>query len=194
MNHSSKITYKTVDKNLFKLQCVSEAGKELNVHQFPINESTTISDICKMNCPNQIGQRIVRIKDGIIVSIMKADTKVIDLINDGFVYRLDQYMPGLMMEESDTFFVCTRFESRSENQKLNPILVEVANGDTLNALAMRLTYILHLSMDKLNDIKFDVNDDWIARPCGAPNTNTGIILVKPQFSETIPVILVHLGF
>lgn len=182
--NSPKIAYKTVYFSEIRLECVHSDGIGNGVHSFPITETTTVRQLCEKNCPKGFEQKITKILDGNIVSIVPQDTNVLELINDGHEYRINQISRGIALTD-DSFFICLSFMGNNQKNRL-PILVEVSNGESLTALSFRLMNILKLNINTkhLETFKFDADRKWI---CVTKDKNE--ILVAPSDkSNEIPLI------
>lgn len=84
---SATIKYKKVGYTSIQMQRAKN-GQKVDMHDFPIDASTTVQDICQMD-----RQRVLRIKNGNICSVVPPDTKLSSLVDDGFEYRHDEYKP-----------------------------------------------------------------------------------------------------
>lgn len=179
--HSPKIAYKKSDCRSIPLLCVHPDGTEAGMRHFSIDETKTVGQICEENCPKSLVQKVTRLLDGNINSIVPAHTKLVDLINDGYEYRINQCEPGILL--NDSFNVCVSFLGKGRKNRL-AILVEVSNGESLTALGMRLIKILSLNINPLKKFDFCVDPKWTYAP------ENELILVAPNDPNEIPLVSV----
>lgn len=179
--HSPKIAYKKSDCKSIPLQCVHSNGTEAGMRHFSTDETKTVGQICEENCPNGLVQKVTRLLDGNIISIVPPHTKLVDLINDGYEYRINQCEPGML--KNDSFHVCVSFLGKCRKKRL-PILVKVSNGESLTALGMRLISILNLIVNPLTKFNFRVDPKWTCTP------ENELILVAPTDLDEIPLVSV----
>lgn len=127
----------------FHMQDVNARGMQCGVISTAFNESTTIGDICAQYEPKWT--RVLRMKDGLIRSIVPPNTKVVKLIEDGYGYRLDRPKSASHPKE---FHICVKFIGDSPADQLRtPLLINVRNGDTLNAISLKVLGIVGNTKD-----------------------------------------------
>lgn len=184
-NNSPTITYKMMtdaDSRSIRLVCVSPSGIDLGIEHFRFTETTTVGQLCAENRPKNMELRVTKIMDDNIISIVPPETMVVDIINDGFEYHINQYMHGILLDK-DSFFVCVSFMKNKRKKRL-PIIIEILNGETLIALKFRLIQVLQLNITRHTHFEFQVDPKWV---CTRDDQHT---LVAPLDRNEIPLIRV----
>lgn len=141
-NHSATITYSPkIDKSTFNCQVVDNNGTMCSFKSFDINDSTTIGDICadfESECT-----QVVKIKNGLIHQIVAPSTKIIDLIHDGYSYRIDQYEHTVIKTDKDYVTVCVIFVGDSPpEQQRTPLLINLPSGSHMYDIGYQVIHIL----------------------------------------------------
>lgn len=186
-NNSLNIEYEEMDGTHLRFQRTNGRGIITECVDLPVNESITIGDICGM-CENTV--LFLRLKDGVIRSIVSPDTRAIDLVNDEFQYRIDQYLPALQIG-LDLFFVCIRFVKDCPPQRLRtPLLVEVENGASRQTLSLRVCHALNDYLNIRPNFDFILAEDCVERTADGKNVR----LVKPNDPEIIPLIELNMNY
>lgn len=184
-NNSPKIAYKTIDKQEIRLQCIKPEGTENSILSFSIDENTTVGQLCERNALKGIQQKITKVVDGNIVSIVAPETRAVNLINDGHRYQINQFFPE---RDDDPFLISVSFLGNNRMKRF-PILVEVSNGKTINELNMYLLMIFAVTIrnqQKPQIFKFDMDPKWT---CTTDNEHTFLSAPSADSNE-IPLIYV----
>lgn len=172
----------TYDTDELRLEHFDANGFEMSPCHFKVEKRTTIEEICKgvklQSHHNQA--KIVRMKDGIIDSIVSPKTKAVTLMcDDKFEYRLVECKLDAISPDDETFYICVQFAGKWPKQR-HPILINVTAGDSIATIGMKLCLTISENMER---VEIDVLSSDITRR-GVSND----ILVKPKGS-TIPVVI-----
>lgn len=151
-----KIAYKTINTQEIRLQCIEPNGIGKEILSFPIDENTTVGQLRKQNLPKCVDQKITKIVDGIIMSIVEPETRAIDLMNDAYQYRINQFY---VARGDDLFFISVSFMGNNR-EELFPILVQVSNGKTLTALKMDLVQTFLPKVYNTSNFELAVDPKW----------------------------------
>lgn len=178
-SNGSNISFNATNKMELRLQHIDAKGLRKNVLHFDIDEKTTVKDICKTH---KSAAKVVKMKDGVMHSIVPPETKAVDLVSKSFEYRLIEWTPSPMIPENEQFWVCVRFVGEWPQGRDHPILLAVKNGDSLNALDCRLKYQLRTKIEFGTDYNLILPGENMQTD--AEDTNQRIIL-KPDSPETI---------
>lgn len=148
------------------------------VRSFDIDEKSTIGDICA-EYDSRFTQ-VVKVKDGVIHGIVASSTKVIDLIDDGYSYRVDQYKSSDCISETDKFNICIKFvgNSPAERQK-TPILMKIANGNPLYTIGYHTASLMGLDLSDITNFGYSIDGKSMVKEQR---------LWKPPNPEFIPVV------
>lgn len=183
-SNSPNISYNAI--NAIRLLQVASNGIDLEDIHFPITETATVQDV--LNLYEKKLVRVVKMKNGLIDSIVSPTVKLVDLDSSQFEYRLDHYQRS-SFNCTDPFFVCIRFVKNSPKIRLKiPMLVEINNRDSESVFHSRVVEAMGIGVQLFNQQrKFDIECDWVL------HENGNRIFVKPQNSNKIPVVLINMN-
>lgn len=171
----------TYDTDELRLEHFDANGFEMSPCQFKVAKRTTIEEICgKVKLQSHHDQaKIVRMKNGIIDSIVSPKTKAVSLMReDKFEYRLVECKLDALGPDDETFYICVQFKGKWPKQR-HPILIEVTAGESMATICMKLCFAISENMER---VEIDVLSSDITR-----RSVSNDILVKPKGS-TIPVV------
>lgn len=175
------------DTDNLRLKFINKNGTSNSAHQFEITNRTTVGDICN-NLPFEAN--VFRIKDGIVHSIVSPKNKATKLTRDDkYDYGLYEYDSALLIRPKEGgFFVCVQFIGNWTKLSLHHMLVEMGHGESLSTLSCRLVYKLQESMDLMNLLEYDVENDDLLQT----EANGTITFVQPKNKDIVPLVRVKM--
>lgn len=194
-NNAPKINYAESDYSRMRMQRTDKHGKLIDWQYFDIDKSTTVQDLLNKESSNG-KHRVLKVKDGIIHSIVAPEIRLITLIGDNFKYRLDQYEDDFCLHNrEETFYVCVSFVGKiPKDHDGVPILVEMAKYTSLRLLGIRvLKYLgkVQIDREKVENFQYTVNDDMIIpSPDGLMSDAK---LLQPEDPSIIPVVKLNMN-
>lgn len=172
----------TYDTDELRLEHFDANGYEISPCHFKVAKRTTIEEICNgvklQSHHNQA--KIVRMKNGLIDSIVSPRTKAVDIMRDDkFEYRLVECKLDAISPDDETFYICVQFTGKWPKPR-HPILIKATAGDSVATIGLKLCLAISENVERVD---IDVLSSDITRR-GVLND----ILVKPKGS-TIPVFI-----
>lgn len=160
------------------MQVINQNGINCDVRLFAYDESTTIHLICM---EYEIGYaQVVKMKDGLIRGIVTPSTKVIELIDDGYSYRLDLYNGSISGPNNDQINICVKFigDSPAERKK-TPLLVKIPNGNALYTIGYHLARLFNFNVRDVPNFEYSIDGKCVKKD---------YVPVKPKDPEVVLVV------
>lgn len=180
---SDSATIQYIDESKFFWQEVDSRGIMCGFSSLDIDESTTIDDILDLYEFTQLTQ-VVQVADGQIHQVVEPSTKVRKLIDDGYIYRVDQYEHTDSVASADTFNICVKFIGNSPKERLQtPLLLKVSNGARISAIGLQIAHLIGFDPAKVEDFLYHVDSERVGKEH---------VLVTPEDPKVIRVVLLDM--
>lgn len=179
---SNSLIIRYIDRSIFSWKEVDRTGVIRGDRSIKIDESTTVGDILALYKQSKFAQ-VVKMSNGRIDQVVEPSTKVVQLIADGHIYRVDQYKhtDAMIIEGADTFNVCVKFIGDSPQERLQtPLLLKVSNGARISTIGYHVASLIPgLHPMKIQEFQYQVDGKSVGKE---------YLLAKPKDSKKIQVV------
>lgn len=160
---SNSTTIKYIDRSKFIFEDVDYCGymRMCDIRSIKINDTTTIGDICDMHHSKRT--RMVQMKNGEIHRIVPCTWLAMQLIDDGYSYRIDQYAHTIAGAGEDAVNVCVKFAGdMPPERKKTPLLLKIGKDSALYSIGYHVQAMgPGIHYDEVKNIVYSIDGECV---------------------------------
>lgn len=157
---SNHDTIEYINPSKFIYEDVDSHGYMCELKSIKVDGTMTVDDICGTHSKHT---RMVQMKNGEIHRIVPPTCHAVQLIDDGYKYRVDQYKHTLIGAGEDAVNICVKFIGNSpQERKKTPLVLKIGKDLGFYSIGYHVQGMgLGLQPDEVKNILYSIDGECV---------------------------------